>query len=115
MFTHIHERQARRLRMERSDSKRPDDLLLTKEDLIGPNPAGVMRESQAFKKLQNMIGLDSVKHSVSSMLEMIKTNYERELIEKQPHQVRVSSSHRILCLTNSQVSLNRVFLGEAED
>lgn len=57
-----------------------------------------MQESQSYQKLQKMIGLGSVKRSVTSMLEMIKTNYERELIEKQPHQVRMPGDYTSLNL-----------------
>jgi hypothetical protein len=92
MFTNIHERQARRLRHERSQGGRPDDMLLTQEDLIGPNPADVMQNSEAYQKLQKMIGLKPVKHAVTSMLEMMKSNYLRELRELQPHQVRLWNS-----------------------
>jgi hypothetical protein len=80
------------LREERTKGVQPDDFLLTKEDLIGPDPALVMEESKAYKKLHSMIGLRSVKQAVTSMLEMLKTNYQRELRELAPHQVCSYSS-----------------------
>ncbi|CCM06492.1 uncharacterized protein FIBRA_08761 [Fibroporia radiculosa] len=88
-------RQARRLAIERKQGRRPDDFLLTKEDLIGPDPSQVTHSSAAWKELSGLIGLEAVKNSVRSMLESITLNYKRELAEKEP----------------VQVSLNRVFLG----
>jgi hypothetical protein len=101
MFTSIHERQGKRLKQERSQGKRPDDLLLTKDDLIGPDPANVMQESHAYQSLQKMIGLQSVKQAVTSMLEMMKMNYKRELLERQPHQVRARLNKRCGLIFNA--------------
>ena len=95
MFSQIRERQAERLRKERRRGQQPIDQLLLGEDLIGPDPSKVMGESEAWKKLQSMIGLDSVKSSVKELFVMLSTNYLRELQEKE-----------IL-----QMTLNRVFLG----
>ena len=41
----ISERQANRLQQERAAGLTPDDFLFTKEDLIGPEPSGAIRES----------------------------------------------------------------------
>ena len=95
MFTKISERQAERLSRERKVGRRPDDFLLTKEDLIGPNPSTAILRSKAWEKLQGLIGLDAVKESVRSLIGFIETNYRRELEEKPP----------------METSLNRVFLG----
>lgn len=95
MFAQIRGRLGKRLAGQRREGHRPDDFLLTKEDLIGPDPSKVMGESAAWKKLNSMIGLDAVKKSVTQMCSMLAMNYQRELLEKAPH----------------QVSLNRVFLG----
>jgi hypothetical protein len=73
----------------------PDDLWFTKADLIGPDPSKAIVRSAAWEKLQKLTGLQSVKDSVRFMLDLIKTNYERELEEKPV----------------VEVSLNRVFLG----
>ena len=56
--------------------------LLTKEDLIGPEPASVLKNNPALIELQNQIGLASVKKSVQSLLDGIQTNYWREIEEK---------------------------------
>ncbi|KAI0076548.1 P-loop containing nucleoside triphosphate hydrolase protein [Panus rudis PR-1116 ss-1] len=95
LFSRIRERQADRMVKERREGKRPDDFLIVKEDLIGPDPSRVIVESKTYKKLQGLIGLGSVKQSVESMFDMIKLNYQRELLEKSP----------------MQMSLNRVFFG----
>ena len=91
----ISDRQADRLRRERSKGTTPDDFLFTKEDLIGPEPSGALAECKAWSKLQELIGLDSVKTSVSSMVDTLTENYKRELLRE----------------PIVQYSLNRVFLG----
>lgn len=95
VFAKIRERQADRVTKARREGHPSDDFLLTKDDLIGPPPSKVMAESVAWKKLQSMIGLGEIKTSVKNFFEMVRMNYDRELLEKKPH----------------QVSLNRVFLG----
>ncbi|KAF8206569.1 P-loop containing nucleoside triphosphate hydrolase protein [Mycena galopus ATCC 62051] len=95
LFAKVHERQATRLQQERKHGRRPNDLLLTKEDLIGPDPSLATKESAAWKKLQSMIGLESVKETVRTLIDRIIVNYERELKELEP----------------ISTSLNRVFLG----
>lgn len=94
-FSKICERQATRLSEERRKGMRPDDFLITKEDLIGPDPSKVMAESKAWKKMQTMIGLTAVKKTIANFFFSVDANYRRELLEKAP----------------MQVSLNRVFLG----
>jgi hypothetical protein len=91
----VTERQAARLRRARTKGEQPNDLLFTKADLIGPEPSQAVKESAAFKKLNSMIGLKSVKAAVQALLARIHLNYKRELEEKPP----------------VDVSLNRVFLG----
>ncbi|EIN07312.1 P-loop containing nucleoside triphosphate hydrolase protein [Punctularia strigosozonata HHB-11173 SS5] len=95
LLSAIRERQARRVQEGRRAGRRADDLLLVKEDLIGPDPSTVMSESAELKKLDSMIGLSAVKKSVQNLFSMVKTNYERELDEKAP----------------IQLSLNRCFVG----
>ncbi|PGH11549.1 hypothetical protein AJ79_04807 [Helicocarpus griseus UAMH5409] len=91
----ISDRQANRLRRDRASGAKPDDFFLTKEDLIGPEPSKALLKCAAWKELQQMIGLKSVKNSVQGLLDRVKVNYDRELQEKPP----------------IEVSLNRVFLG----
>ena len=94
-FATIAARQAQRLSVERRAGHMPDDFLLSKRDLIGPEPSQAILQSVAWKKLQELVGLETVKKSLESMIERIAVNYERELREKSP----------------VEVSLNRVFLG----
>ncbi|EKM60602.1 uncharacterized protein PHACADRAFT_203774 [Phanerochaete carnosa HHB-10118-sp] len=95
MLATISERQAIRLTEERKRRTRPDDFLLTKEDIIGPDPSKAVLESTAWKKLHELVGLAEVKRSIKTLFELVAENYKRELAEKQP----------------IQMSLNRVFLG----
>ncbi|KAJ7756428.1 P-loop containing nucleoside triphosphate hydrolase protein [Mycena maculata] len=95
LFAKVHERQAARLQMERKDRWISDDFLLTKEDLIGPDPSLASIGSPAWKKLQSMIGLEAVKDTVRNLIDHIIVNYQRELQEKEP----------------LSTSLHRVFLG----
>jgi hypothetical protein len=73
----------------------PDDYLLSKEDLIGPEPSSVLKNNAAWTKLQKLTGLTSVKESVQVLLDGIQTNYQLELKEK----------------PIIQYSLNRCFIG----
>lgn len=94
-YSLIAERQAVRLTRERKEGSTPNDFYLSKEDLIGPDPAKAILKSSAWDELQELIGLAMVKNSVKAMIDRISLNYERELKEKEP----------------VEVSLNRVFLG----
>lgn len=95
VFAKVRERQAYRLQFERRDGLRPDDYLIIKEDLIGPDPSEAIIQSKAWDSLQGLTGLRSVKESVQSSIDMIGANYQRELREESP----------------IEISLNRVFLG----
>lgn len=95
IFAKIRERQSDRLNMKRRQGLCPNDYHITKEDLIGPDPSKAVLNCSAWTKLQQLTGLKAVKDSVNSMINLIKTNYERELREMEP----------------INVSLNRVFLG----
>ncbi len=95
LFATIRRRQGARIHAERKAGGKPDDLLLVKEDLIGPDPSQVVVESKNWEQLQSMIGLKTVKQSVKDLFEMACTNYQRELQGFEPQ----------------RISLNRVFLG----
>lgn len=94
-FSRIADRQAKRLQRERRSGMRPDDMTLTKEDLLGPEPSAVLSGNSSWEKLQNLTGLESVKQAVQSLLDTIQYNYRRELEEKQV----------------VEYSLNKVFVG----
>ncbi|KAF9264160.1 P-loop containing nucleoside triphosphate hydrolase protein [Marasmius fiardii PR-910] len=95
MFAKITERQAARINKERAAGMKPDDFLLLSQDLIGPKPSDVLKDNESWTKLQAMIGLKTVKETVRVFMDLITTNYQRELQEKE-----------VL-----QVSLNRIFTG----
>lgn len=91
----ISQRQATRIQRERRAKKQTNDLLFTKEDLIGPAPSEALSKSKSWKELQGLVGLRTVKEAVSSLMDSVKQNYLRELDEQPP----------------IDYSLNRVFLG----
>jgi hypothetical protein len=95
VWAQVTERQASRLRKERVAGTSPDDLCFKKEDLIGPEPSGAIRDSTAWKELQSLIGLENVKDSVKALVNAIQRNYHRELEELEP----------------LGFSLHRIFLG----
>ncbi|KAF2813185.1 P-loop containing nucleoside triphosphate hydrolase protein [Mytilinidion resinicola] len=91
----IADRQATRLKRERRAGKRPDDNLLTKEDMLGPHPSDALQSNASWSALQNLTGLKAVKESVRVFVNTIQFNYRRELEEKEI----------------VEYSLNKVFLG----
>ncbi|EMT74599.1 P-loop containing nucleoside triphosphate hydrolase protein [Fusarium oxysporum II5] len=91
----ISQRQAARLRRERRAGKKPNDLILTKEDIIGPEPSEALLNSNAYRELRSLIGLQEVKDALGVLMDTLRTNYERELAE-----------HPLV-----EFSLNKVFLG----
>lgn len=95
MFAKVCERQAERVEKARRAGDSANDFFMTKEDLIGPDPSQVIPNNAAWKELQGLVGLESVKESVRNFFTLVETNYHRELEEKEP----------------LQMSLNRVFLG----
>jgi SpoVK/Ycf46/Vps4 family AAA+-type ATPase len=72
-----------------------EDYNLTKEDILGPSPMDAILESDAWKRLQRLVGLHAVKQSILSIFELSKTNYQRDLEDK----------------PLIQLSFNRMFLG----
>ncbi|RAK83097.1 AAA family ATPase [Aspergillus costaricaensis CBS 115574] len=94
-FARITERQAKRLQRERRLKKPTDDLLLTKEDLLGPDPRTVLKKNATWDKLQALTGLRQVKQSVQALFDTVSFNYQRELEEK----------------PMVEFSLNKVFVG----
>ena len=96
------ERQALRYRKEtreynekRKGREKPKKNFFTKEDLIGPDPTQAKFQSKAWKELQDLTGLESVKNAVKHLIGMIELNYRRELAELHP----------------LRIPLNQVFVG----
>ncbi|KAH6889821.1 P-loop containing nucleoside triphosphate hydrolase protein [Thelonectria olida] len=88
-------RQAERIRLLRLAGKPTNDLFLTKEDIIGPEPTDALTKSKAFQDLNKLIGLKEVKEVLKVLLDTVKANYLRENAEE----------------PLVEFSLNRVFLG----
>lgn len=80
----IAQRQSVRLALQRREGKKPDDLLFTKGDLIGPEPTEALGKSKAWMELQKLIGLTSVKEAVKALVDSVGENYQRELKEQPP-------------------------------
>ncbi|KAJ1326606.1 helicase required for RNAi-mediated heterochromatin assembly 1 [Microdochium nivale] len=91
----IVKRQGVRISQARRAGQKPDDLLFTKEDLVGPEPQEALQKSRGWTELSQMIGLKSVKQAVSALVDCIRQNYQRELAEE----------------SLIEFSLNKVFLG----
>lgn len=87
-------RQSARVITQRQQGLSPDTLMLEREDLLGPMDVD-HTSSEALRELRAMRGLESVKASVDSLLQLIKTNAVREDLEGP-----------VL-----DICLNRVFLG----
>ncbi len=90
----IASRQAVRISKERRAGEKPDDFFFTSADL-GPEPTEALNNSEAWKQLQNLIGLSAVKKTVQALFGTVQFNYQRELDEA----------------PLVEYSLNKVFLG----
>jgi energy-coupling factor transporter ATP-binding protein EcfA2 len=94
-LSRVTDRQAKRIEAQRRAGKLPDDFWLTREDLIGPEPSGVLKNNKSWNALRQLTGLTSVKESISALFDSLRYNYQRELDE----------------LPIMDFSLNKVFLG----
>jgi len=96
---YISQRQSTRLKREQAggwgQASNIDVMMLTKEDLLGPNPSVAGKNCNALVKLQKLVGLKVVKDAVKALCNTIQINYDRELREE----------------PLIKFSLNRVFLG----
>lgn len=72
-----------------------DRKTLLLEDIIAPKTRFVESENVSLKKLQDMVGLASVKEECSKLFKYAQINHEMELLGK----------------STSKVNLNRLFLG----
>lgn len=72
-----------------------DYLLLTSEDLLGTPPDSSTFQIKEWNELQGMIGLETVKSSVRSLMDGLLVNHYRDLNGQEP----------------LQISLSRLFLG----
>ncbi len=94
MFAQIRERQSDRLTRQWKEGLSPDDYHIMKEDLIGPDSSKAILTCDVWTQLQQLTGLKSIKASVSFMIDLIKTNYNRELNKKKL--IDISLNHMFL-------------------
>ncbi|KAJ5951021.1 uncharacterized protein N7479_009434 [Penicillium vulpinum] len=94
-WTTVLRRHRERIYQETRQGKHQDSLLITKDDLIGPDPTVAHRQSAAWTNLEAMVGLEAVKSSVHSLFCRVVQNYRRSQQGKKP----------------IQAPLNQVFLG----
>lgn len=66
------------------------------EDLLGPEPREYLKTSSAWKRLQNLIGVQKMKDSMAELVDVLQLRYELELKEEPP----------------VPITLNRLFLGQ---
>ncbi|KYK57109.1 CbxX/CfqX [Drechmeria coniospora] len=78
----IEKRQSKRLRAAQLNGEAQDEYRFGKEDIIGPEPSAAARRSEAWKRLNAMIGLEKVKEELRTLVESLSTNYQRELAEE---------------------------------
>ncbi|KAF8419087.1 cbxX protein [Tirmania nivea] len=93
----ILERQSRRLAQARRNGEKVGTeayLHLIAEDIIGKEPKSI-KDGAAYKTLQKLTGLDSVKGTIERFINLVQINYTRELNEYAP----------------LQFSLNRIMVG----
>ena len=72
-------RQITRFRKARSEGRYLEDWMMTKEDILGLKPSLGPDKSPAWKELQGLVGLDSVKESILAVVNQVNQNYQREM------------------------------------
>ncbi|OAG34341.1 hypothetical protein AYO21_11493 [Fonsecaea monophora] len=95
IFSEVCRRQLDRISQARRNGERPDDFLITKEDVLGTESPDPLHEIPAWKEMMELAGMESVKESIRSLASLVRMNRQRELQDQPP----------------LRVGLNRVFLG----
>ncbi|KAL0069485.1 hypothetical protein AAF712_003520 [Marasmius tenuissimus] len=94
-------RQAKRLAKrdkeveEEAGEAEQHHMLITKEDLLVHSTDTPIEESESYKELNDLVGLEAVKATVKSLIKLVQVNNQRRLQGKKP----------------VRIPLNRVFLG----
>lgn len=100
-LSRIDRQLSRRLEKERQTYHRRKSIAypvyfnMTEEDMLGPRISAGLKNNKAWTELQAMTGLDKVKETVSSLIQLIEVNRIREFQDLPP----------------LECNLNRVFLG----
>ncbi|KAI0893531.1 P-loop containing nucleoside triphosphate hydrolase protein [Annulohypoxylon nitens] len=84
LLARISQRQAQRLTKEKRLRRKLDYFLFTKEDIIGPDPALAAEKSEAWTRLQELIGLNQVKDGVQDLIRTMNANYHRRELQELP-------------------------------
>ncbi|THC93622.1 hypothetical protein EYZ11_006906 [Aspergillus tanneri] len=88
-------RQAQYLTEQTDGMDEVDYFFFSRQDLLGPSPADIRLQSEAWLALQSLVGQDAIKASVREVFDTLDENYTRELNNQRRLPVR----------------LNRVFAG----
>lgn len=91
----IRNRQTERVNRLKEIGESANEVLVAREDLLGPEREDALSKSAAWKELQQMVSLEDIIASIKSLLLLTKANRHGELQEKAP----------------LNVTLNRLFLG----
>lgn len=83
-FSEATKRQVERFRQARKRGEYPEGCFMTKEDLMGDKPGFSPEKSAAWKELQELKGLETVKESILSIVNQANQNYEREMKGLEP-------------------------------
>jgi SpoVK/Ycf46/Vps4 family AAA+-type ATPase len=106
LFNRSLDRQNKRLTNLIKQNKRPKLRMFERDDLLGPKPTlENLKSSQSYQDLLTMEGLPEVKKSMTSMLELVIENAERE--EQDGFDAKKKNAGDLM----SNINLNRVFLG----
>jgi hypothetical protein len=96
LFNQILKRQASRITKAKLNNHPPNIFQFERDDLLGPKASNkIFNESNAWKELNNMEGLEEVKESIRNFQELVVQNADREEDEKPMH----------------DIVLNRIFIG----
>ena len=79
LFEKVRDRQAQRLTLEREIGRDPDRFEFSRTDLLGPDVTpDSLKQSDAWKKLEEMEGPLPVKESVEQLFKLVLNNVKRE-------------------------------------
>ncbi|KAI9045973.1 protein GbpA [Aspergillus affinis] len=95
LVAHVARRQAQYLTDQTDGMDEVDYFFFSRQDLLGPSPADIRMQSEAWQQLQGLVGQEAVKASVREVFDTLEENYTRELRNQRRLPVR----------------LNRVFTG----
>ena len=89
LLASVAHRHAQRL-AEMPDSTLDEDeyFFLSKEDLLGPSPCQIKTRSEAWVLLEQLVGQEKAKASISEVIDTAEENYWREVRNQRPLSLR---------------------------